>query len=138
MEDKMCQANSCAHSGLQGGGPGNLLSWYTSLYSHPISPQEVLYPTSWTVGTSTLGSSPGGSLPETLANCLLHLFLSRLCGMQEGEQMVGSTSLPPWIFIEKQVCIQAAFCLPSRQPFILCQVFCGQILMPLITMLQLQ
>ena len=41
------------------GSPGSLFTWYTSLYSPLISPWEILYPMSWTVGTSTLGSSPG-------------------------------------------------------------------------------
>ena len=59
MEEKMSQANSCTHSGPHGGGPGSLFSWYTSLYSPRISPQEVFYPTSRMVGTSGLSSSPG-------------------------------------------------------------------------------
>ena len=59
MEDKMSWANSCTHSGPQGGGLGSLFNWYTSLYSSLISPWEVLYPMSWTAGTSTLESSLG-------------------------------------------------------------------------------
>ena len=59
MEDKMSWANSCAHSGLHGGGPGSLFSWYTLLYSSCISPQEVLYSMSWMAGTSTLASGLG-------------------------------------------------------------------------------
>ena len=73
MEDKMSQANSCTCSGLQG-GPGSLFSWYTSLYSPLISPREVLYPTSWMVGTSTFGSSLG--VPCWHLSKLLTPFLS--------------------------------------------------------------
>ena len=66
----MSWANYCACSGLHGGGPGSLFSWYTSLYSSHISPEEVLYPMSWMAGTSALASSPGllaGSLGKLLA-----------------------------------------------------------------------
>ena len=55
----MSQAKSCTCSGPHGGGLSNLFSWYTLLYSPHISPQEVLYPTSWMVGTSALVSSLG-------------------------------------------------------------------------------
>ena len=59
MEDTMSWANSCTHSGPHSGGLGSLLSRNTSLYSSQISSQEVLYPTSWMAGTSTLVSSLG-------------------------------------------------------------------------------
>ena len=58
-DGKMSWANSCTHSGPHSGGLGSLFSWSTSLYSPLISPQEVLYPTSWMVGTSALESSLG-------------------------------------------------------------------------------
>ena len=142
MEDKMFWANSCACSGPQGGGPGSLFSWYTSLYSPLISPEEVLYPMSWTVGTS----APGSSLrvpcwqPQQITHSISFCPNSAVCRniLWEDEWLVGSTSLPLWIFIEKQVHIQAAFHLPNRQPITFCQPFGGQRLMPLITMLQFQ
>ena len=40
--------------------------------------------------------------------------------------------------VEKQVCIQVVFHLPNRQPITLCQLFFGQRLMTLMTVLQLQ
>ena len=141
MEDKMPQANSCTHSGPQGGGPGSLFSRYTSLYSPLISPWEVLYPTRWMVGTSTLGSSP--KIPCQLPWQIAHsISFHPTCGVQEhsveDEWVVASTSLPPWIFVKKQVCIQVPFHLCNGQPFTLCLPFGGRCFMPFVSILRLQ
>ena len=104
MENKMSWAKSCTHSGPCGGGPGSLFSWYTSLYSPLISPQEDLYPMSWMVGTSSLGVPC--QQPLQIARSISS---PQFCSMQEhpveDEWAVGSTSLPPLVFIKKQVCI---------------------------------
>ena len=126
----MSQANYCTHS-----GPDHT-PW--PFFCPLISPWEVLCPMSWMTGRV----QPGGYLPVASVNCLLHFFPSQLYRMQEhsveDEWVVRPTSLPLWIFIEKQVCIQMAFCLSNGQPITLHKPFGGQRLMPFITIRQVQ